>query len=126
MSKNKILLQQLKNKTITMEQFLKECAKWTVEIIDTFQFVHLPVKPKTVEGYESLPDGVKQNLAIEYFNDHPQIFEFYKKTRSIKEINQANYDWLKSCLILVDTEEEKSIITNKMKEVRKEELWRKV
>ena len=119
------LLRKLRSKEITMEQFLRECYMWTVEVIESFQFLKLPIKPKVVEGYELLPDGVRSNLAKEYFNDHPQVLEYYRQVTSAKNINQALYNWLKDCMKLVDTAEARSILEKKLEEVKETELLEK-
>jgi hypothetical protein len=110
------LLYKLRNKELTEDEFIKECAKWVAEDVNDYSFKPIPEKPKEVEDFERIPENSRRNIDGQYYYDHPQILPYYHLRTFVEQENKALYDWLKDCVGFVDTEEEKANIIKKMGE----------
>jgi hypothetical protein len=116
--KNK-LLAELRDGKVTTDEFLKKCAEWVAEDVETYTVMPMPVAPKDVEDYERIPVNVRANIDAQYFYDHPQILAYYNLVKLTYWENKNLYDWLKECMHRVETEEEKAKIAKKMAELTK-------
>jgi hypothetical protein len=111
------LLNDLKDNKISVEELLLKCAEWVAEEVDDYKFTPIPLAPKEVMDYMRIPENSRMNIDSQYYNDHPQILAFFALKRAVHFGNKYLYDWLKECLGLVTTEEEKSKIIRKMSEL---------
>jgi hypothetical protein len=110
------LLDDLRNNRITENEFIKKCAEWALEEVDTCDFKPLPVKPKEVIDFEMIPENVRRNIDPSYFKEHPQILAFKSTYEYIKYQNKVLFDWLRSCLSLLELETDKEKIMRKLGE----------
>lgn len=114
--KNK-LLEALRQKEITLENFIDKVTQWTVEMIGEYQFKPVPVKPRDVLEFEKIPDNDRKNLSWEYWADHPTVLKYYRDVASIRSENWGIYQWLQCCLLQAEREEDGEKIRAKLGEV---------
>jgi len=92
------LLNKLRSKAITLEEFLRKCAYWAIRSgFDELMPLSLPTAPTTqafVE-YESLPPERKLKLDIDFFYKNPEINEYYRQVNMIAQRNKKILEWLK-------------------------------
>ena len=80
----------LKDKKITLKEYLERCAYWGVKNLDDIYFKSLPSKPLAVIEYEQLSKYKRQNLTWEFFIDNPGIMKYYEERDKIIRINKTN------------------------------------
>jgi hypothetical protein len=118
----KILFKALKNDSLTLDEIFRQCALWTVEEIGKYRFEPIPEKPESVKEFEQIPRADRRQINGDYFKDNPEIMEYYEKVRLVKYANKAILDWLVSCSELVKTKEELKALSDKIDEVKPEQL----
>lgn len=77
------MLDLLKKKRITLNEYLERCAYWGMKNLDDIYFKHLPTKPLKVIEFEQIPYSSRQKLGWGFFNDHPGIMEYYEERRRV-------------------------------------------
>ena len=97
----KRLLECLKKQEITLQEFLTECAYWSLK--DGFQELtpkqYPSHKPEKVIELEQ--KTIEQRNAMNWhrlFIDYPQVEQYYKAYWFVKHINFANLSWLQEIL----------------------------
>ncbi len=90
------LLTQLKDKTLTMNQFMEECYRWSLEpqIWQDIDVLSYPEPPKEWVEYENLSLKDRAKLGEEFFHQLPIKNYLYEKGRVYSQ-NYAHWDWLK-------------------------------
>lgn len=89
------LLNRLESKELTMDRFLLECSRWTLDLLEEYKFKPFPIKPLEVEAFEKIPG--RESLAASYFEENPCIMPYYDAIRKIKAENRAIREWLGEC-----------------------------
>jgi len=104
--RSRALLAELTAKTITLDEFLLECAKWTAELVDEFKFKPLPARPEEMNILDEVPEHQRNMLPREFYDTHPQILNYVRTRDQIHWENKSLYGWLMECRkILVEHEE---------------------
>ena len=67
----------LKNKKITLKEYLERCAYWGVKNLADIYFRSLPSRPLEVISYEQLSWSKRNKLGDSYFADHPELMKYY-------------------------------------------------
>jgi hypothetical protein len=93
--KNK-LLDELKKKVITMQEFEYKIALWAVETEcwADYEVRLYPVEPKEVQEYNELPFEKRIKIPLEFFQQ-PVIRAYLSMKDKIYGDNWADYQWLK-------------------------------
>ena len=86
----------LKDKKITLKEYLERCAYWGVKNLDDIYFKSLPSKSIAVIEYEQLSKYKRQNLTWVFFIDNPGIMKYYEERDKIIRINKTNLWGLKT------------------------------
>ena len=101
------LLAKLSTKELTMEQFMLECALWSLEtpcMVD-YEVRQYPLAPKEWQEYENLPLDKRLKIDSGFFQQ-PSIKEYISMKSRVYSGNWADYSWLNDCKkIIPDTEE---------------------
>lgn len=85
------LLKRLKDKRITLDEYLTECAYWYMEVsFDKIKFKPYPYKPTEVIEYENMNPYKKEHLSDSYFNERWQIGKYYEEEYKTKWVNVKN------------------------------------
>jgi hypothetical protein len=72
-----------------------ECALWTVETLDAYKFLPIPVKPPQVKRWEDMDSHTKATIDTRfYFKDHPEIATYYDTCQKARVMNRSHYEWL--------------------------------
>jgi len=80
----------LKNKKITLKEYLKRCAYWGVKTLDDIYFRSLPSKSLEIIEYEQLSKYKRQNLTWGFFIDNPGIMKYYEERDRVIRINKTH------------------------------------
>jgi hypothetical protein len=96
----KKLVKKLECKELTLSEFEKECARWTIETLDSYAYQPLPVKSQLIEAYEHSYDKE------EFLKKRPEVIAFWEKTSRINWENWAQLEWLKHCKEVLKDEPE--------------------
>ena len=86
----------LKDKKITLKEYLERCAYWAVKNLDDIYFKSLPSKPLKVFEYEQLSNYKRRKLTQEFFVDNPGVMRYYEEREKIIRINKTNLWGLKT------------------------------
>ena len=79
----------LKNKKITLKEYLERCAYWGVKSLDDIYFKSLPSKPLEIFEYEQLSPYKRHKLTQAFFVDNPGILKYYKVRDRVIRINKV-------------------------------------
>ena len=80
----------LKDKKITLKEYLERCAYWGVKNLDDIYFKSLPSKSLEIFEYEQLSNYKRRKLTREFFVDNPGIMRYYEERDRIIRINKTN------------------------------------
>ena len=112
----------LKNKKITLKEYLERCAYWGVKNLDDIYFRSLPSKPLGVFEYEQLSNYKRRKLTQEFFVDNPGVMRYYEEREKIIRINKTNLGRLKTYKLYIPESDieshkklDKAILDFKMK-----------
>ena len=86
----------LKDKKITLKEYLERCAYWGVKNLDDIYFKSLPSKSLKIIEYEQLSKYKRQNLTWGFFIDNPGIMKYYEERDKIIRINKTSLWGLKT------------------------------
>ena len=81
----------LKNKKITLKEYLERCAYWGVKTLDDIYFRSLPSKSLEIIEYEQLPNYKRHQLTWEYYINNPGVMRYYEERDKIIRINKTNF-----------------------------------
>ena len=97
---SKHLLRQLYAGEITQDEFMTECAYWTLkDDFDELRPRPLPSKPAKVLELDNMPVGERGKIDfVKLCESFPQVKQYRDACRSIKNDNQARWDWLEQLL----------------------------
>jgi hypothetical protein len=85
-----MLLKQLKTREITLSEFSMQCAYWGLKTLDDVYFRSLPGRPISVVEYEQLSYSKRSRLTQEYYEDNPEVLQYYEERDRIMRINKTN------------------------------------
>jgi len=89
------LLKRLQTKQLTFQEFMTECAYWTLK--DGFNSLmpyRLPQKPQSVIDLELMPREKRARLDDKYYRERPEIMKYVDVVFVLRNKNKANFDWL--------------------------------
>ena len=90
------MFQLLKNKKITLKEYLERCASWGIKNLDNIYFRSLPSKSLEIIEYEQLSKYKRRKLTREFFVDNPGVMRYYEEREKIIRINKTNLGSLKT------------------------------
>jgi hypothetical protein len=90
------LLGRLRAKTLSIENFMRECAFWALrDGFDELRPKPYPTRPVRATELENMP--LNQRLKLDYdkfYAEFPQIREYYEQRLYIRNWNKAALEWL--------------------------------
>ena len=106
-------------KGLTGEALQRKSLEWAFAVWEDYQAKDIPVKPQVVIDHEEIPKEDRKKLKKEYFEDHPEIFEYYNKVHRIIIENESKMEWLDKMKGYCQTDEELAKVKGKIAEYRK-------
>lgn len=103
----KDLLRRLKDKELTLDQFLSECAYWVLK--DGFNQLFpkvSPEKPSEANELENMPEHEQNKFNyLDYFNKNPKVRDYYEKKAESKNWNRGTEEWLEDMFKYIPEED---------------------
>ena len=90
------ILKQLRYKEITLDEYLMKCAYWGMKSLDDIYFMSLPSRSSSVRDYESLPRYKRDKLTDDFYNDNPEITQYFDRVNWINLQNKTSLFKLES------------------------------
>jgi len=90
------ILKQLRYKEITLDEYLMKCAYWGMKSLDDIYFMSLPSRSSSVRDYESLPRYKRDKLTDDFYNDNPEITQYYNRVNWVNLQNSTSLFKLES------------------------------
>lgn len=109
------LLKELGSGALTMDQFLRECALWAIDTLDTMVYLNQPEKPSMLVEYECMDLKEKSKVKEDFWHLSP-IVEYMKKKSWVDSNNHSNREWLKECVGYLSETDDKEQIKIKLGE----------
>lgn len=102
------LLTQFQSGKITFTDFMRECAYWAIKDgFDNLRPLAMPTKPNTsgMNEYESMDKKTRDKLNTKYYEDNPEINQFFDELHTVQEKNKAIFEWLNTILEYIPRED---------------------
>ena len=94
----KALLQKLRGGDLTMAEFLRECAYWTLKDgFDEIRVKPFPSKPNSeaFKDFYMLPYVRRLKVDPVTFLRNPEILSYFEQVRRVRDMNKSCFEWLK-------------------------------
>ena len=115
------LLTELREKRLAFLEFQRECAKWLLEpeIWNTFHPKNFPSKTDKILEHEAMPHSTRKDLGKKYYEDNPEIMDYFNKTLAILTANEQRVIDLSEFLDAIDNAEQYEKLKAKRAEFQK-------
>ncbi len=94
----KVLLEKVRYKQLTMDEFLRECAYWVIKDgFDELRVKPFPSLPNTeaFKDYHTLTHMRRTKVDPVTFLRNPEILDYFDQVRLVRNMNRTCFEWLK-------------------------------
>lgn len=116
------LLDDLEEKRLTFLEFQRECAKWLLEpeVWNTFRPKKFPVKTVKILEHEAMPQLTRKDLSKKYYEDNPEIMQYYNKELVVFASNEQRVKDLTEFIDAIDNAKQYEKLKAKKAEFQEE------